>query len=506
MQARSSIQLGPIARVSLGVIALLISLLLVTDIVLGVMPSRTQAERLTRQRVAENIAVQLTSLLQAGDEAMVGKTIQAVLSRDADIHAISVRRSDGSTLMQRGHDGDAKMADFGQKSTVNQLRVPILAGTRPWGEVEVRFSDAEPHTLRGWLTEPALQLFLVLGMGGFALCYVYLRRAMHYLDPAAAVPDRVRKAFDTLTEGVVILDQKSQIVLANKAFRELDPEPGTQFNGQRIGTLTWLVPSAQEPSAKPPPWDRTLATSATVDAEPFTVLQPDGSAVQLLVTSAPISDAKGRPRGCMVTFDDVTPVHHANDELRQALAALEDSREKIEAQNRELRSLATRDSLTGCLNRRAFFETAELAFDRALQEHAELCCMMVDIDHFKQFNDLYGHAVGDQVIQIVARTLNAGLRPTDILCRYGGEEFCVVLPGASLEVVMEVAERLRSNIQEHASSAVRGTHVMPITASFGVCTRGLGARTLPELIEQADQALYKAKQTGRNRVSVFERS
>jgi diguanylate cyclase (GGDEF)-like protein len=114
--------------------------------------------------------------------------------------------------------------------------------------------------------------------------------------------------------------------------------------------------------------------------------------------------------------------------------------------------------------------------------------------------------VGDQVIQIVARTLSAGLRPTDVLCRYGGEEFCVVLPGASFEAVMEVAERLRMHIQEHASSAVRGTHVMPITASFGVCTRALGARKLPELIEQADQALYKSKQTGRNRVSVFERS
>lgn len=501
-----SLRVGPIARISSGLIALLLSLVLVADIVLGVVPSRAQAERHTRQRVAENLAVQITGLLQSGDEAMVGRTIQLVLNRDPDIHAISVRRNDGSTVLQRGQVDDAKGEALGEKSTVNELRVPILSGSRPWGEIEVRFADIEPGSVRGWLTQPALQMMFVLGVGGFALCYIYLRRAMHYLDPSSAVPDRVRKAFDTLTEGVVILDQRSRIVLANKAFRELDPEPGNPFNGRQIDSVTWLVASAEDRAAMPLPWEQTLKSSVTVDGQPFTVSQPDGSSTKLLVTSAPITDSKGRPRGCMVTFDDVTPVHRANDELRQALTELESSRAQIEAQNRELRSLATRDSLTGCFNRRAFFEIAESAFDRAMQGHIDFCAMMVDIDHFKQFNDLYGHAVGDQVIQVVARTLAAGLRPTDILCRYGGEEFCVVLPGASLELVAEVAERLRSNIESYAQSAIRGTQVIAITASFGVSTRALGARSLPELIEQSDQALYQSKAAGRNRVTSFERS
>jgi diguanylate cyclase (GGDEF)-like protein/PAS domain S-box-containing protein len=384
--------------------------------------------------------------------------------------------------------------------------VPILSGRQPWGEVEVRFADNEPNTLWAWLKQPAVQMLFVLGLGGFVLCYAYLRRAMQYLDPSASVPDRVRKAFDTLTEGVVILDQQARILLANRAFRQLHPEAGGELNGLRIDALDWLLPAREQTPGSSAPWQQTLKASVTVDAEPFSVAQPDGPVTQLLVTSAPIVDGKGRARGCMVTFDDVTSVHQANEGLRQALAELERSREQVEAQNCELRKLATRDSLTGCLNRRAFFEGAETEFVAAVEGHTEFSCMMVDIDHFKQFNDLHGHAVGDQVIQAVARALFAGLRTTDLLCRYGGEEFCIVLPGTSIEVSMQVAERLRLKIQEHARGAVRGTQVLPISASFGVCTRAMGARSLLELIDQADQALYKSKADGRNRVTAFERT
>jgi diguanylate cyclase (GGDEF)-like protein/PAS domain S-box-containing protein len=389
---------------------------------------------------------------------------------------------------------------------LNQLRVPILAGQRPWGEVEVSFSDSAPKTVWSWMTRPEVQMLFVLGVGGFGLCYLYLRRAMQYLDPAAVVPDRVRKAFDTLTEGVVILDQQSRIVLANQAFRQLNPQPDDDLNAKRLDALTWLSPDPQAGSALAAPWTRSLTSSVTVDAVPYTVPQADGSAIRLLLTSAPIADAKGRARGCMVTFDDVTPVHRSNDELRRALAELERSRELIEAKNLELVELATRDSLTGCLNRRAFFEAAEKAFDNANRLQGELCCLMVDIDRFKQFNDLYGHAVGDQVIQVVARALAAGSRPTDIVCRYGGEEFCILLPGTSRAVALDVAERLRSRIELSAQGSMRSTRVEKVTASFGLSTRAAGVRSLQELIEQADQALYQSKAAGRNQVTTFERS
>ncbi len=320
-----SMRLGPIARVSLGLISLLISLVLVADFVLDAVPSRSQAERQARQRVAANLAIQITSLLESGEETMVGKTIQQVLARDPDIRAINVRRSDGSMLLQRGEAG--KTRAVGEASTANQLRIPILAAQQPWGEVEVMFAAA-PTTMMVWLKEPAVQLLAVLAFGGFLLAYAYLRRAMQFLNPSASVPDRVRKAFDTLTEGVVILDQQARIVLANAAFRRLHPQANSDLNGQHIDGLAWL--GAGRNPDQPAPWARTLQSAATVNSEPLALPQAEGPATQLLVTSAPIADNKGHARGCMVTFDDVTAVHLANDELRVTLSKLQQSRQHIE--------------------------------------------------------------------------------------------------------------------------------------------------------------------------------
>jgi diguanylate cyclase (GGDEF)-like protein/PAS domain S-box-containing protein len=338
------------------------------------------------------------------------------------------------------------------------------------------------------------------------LCYAYLRRAMQYLNPSASVPDRVRKAFDSLAEGLLIVDQQARIVLANRAFRQLHPSADAELNGRRIDTLDWLVDGIEAAGAGPAPWSQTLQSGAPVSAQPLALLQPDGVSTQVLISSSAIIDNSGRARGCMITFDNVTAIHRANEELRGTLVQLQSSRQRVEEQNGELRRLASRDSLTGCFNRRAFFELAGELFAQARQGHTALCCLMVDIDHFKQFNDNHGHAVGDQVIQVVARSLAAGLRQTDVLGRYGGEEFCIVLPGATPQEALAVAERMRVDIEANARGAIRGSEVSPIRASFGLAVLSLNARSIEDLIDQADQALYSSKQAGRNRVTQWQRA
>ncbi len=506
MSARTGFRMGPIARLSFGVVALLVSLVLLADMLLGVVPVQGAAERHVRQRIAESLAGQITPLLEAGDSTTLGKTIQNVLVRDAEMRSITVRRADGSALMQRGQATPAQQGVSTAASTDEYLRVPIFAGNQVWGEIELRFPKLERPTLRVWLGQPGVQLMLVLGLGGFLLTYAYLRRAMHYLNPSASVPDRVRKAFDTLAEGLLVVNQQSCIVLANRAFRNLHPLAEGELNGRHIESLGWLAVGASRSSQTPAPWLQTLKTGAPVSAQPLELRQPDGSAIQLLVSSAAIADNKGRARGCMITFDNVTAVHRANEDLRHAVAKLESSRQRIEEQNEELRLLATRDPLTGCFNRRAFFELAVKAFTHARRGQTGLCCLMVDIDHFKQFNDVHGHAVGDQVIQVVARMLSAGLRLGDFLGRYGGEEFCIVLPGATLQDALAVAERMRADIEASARDAIRGVEVMPIAASFGVASVSPGVRSIEAMVEQADQALYRSKKTGRNRVTPWDRS
>jgi diguanylate cyclase (GGDEF)-like protein len=502
MSAAKLWRIGPIARISLGLVALLVSLVLLADMLLDVVPGRAERQREARQRVTENLAMQFTALLEAGDTATLGKTIQQVLTRDADIRSISVRRIDGSTVVQHGQAQPIGEMLPRAASTANHLRVPILSGRETWGEIDLQFVPTEPTTLAGWLAQPFLQLMLVLAAGGFLLCYAYLRRAMQYLNPSASVPDRVRSAFDSISEGLLILDLKGRVVLANKAFRQLHPAAVGELNGLAIEALGWLVDSAGSTGA-PGPWEETLRSGAAVAAQPLVLAGPDGAPTQLLVSSAAITDNTGRTRGCLITFDNVTAIHQANEELRSTLHQLEGSRRRIEEQNSELRRLASRDALTGCFNRRAFFTAAEQLFAQARRDHSPLCCLMIDIDHFKQFNDRYGHAVGDQVIQVVARTLAAGLRQVDVLARYGGEEFCIVLPGAAPADALAVAERIRADIEAGANRAIRSTAVMPITASFGLVSLNEASRSIEALIDQADQALYASKNNGRNRVTIW---
>jgi diguanylate cyclase (GGDEF)-like protein len=270
--------------------------------------------------------------------------------------------------------------------------------------------------------------------------------------------------------------------------------------GKNLSQIPWLANSDEKADI---PWETAMRTQANVGGQAFTIAQPDQNALKVIVNAAPIQDARGKLRGCMVTFHDVTQLHHANEQMRNALNALEASREQIEQQNVELVRLAERDSLTGCLNRRALFSTAEPLLGKLRQEARNMACIMADIDYFKRVNDTHGHLIGDQVIVAAARTMSDRMRGADLLCRYGGEEFCIVLPGASEEAAVEAAERMRQEIERQVGPSIRTVEDLHITCSFGVTSLRSGAETLPELIELADFALYASKRSGRNRVTLW---
>jgi diguanylate cyclase (GGDEF)-like protein len=127
---------------------------------------------------------------------------------------------------------------------------------------------------------------------------------------------------------------------------------------------------------------------------------------------------------------------------------------------------------------------------------------MIDIDHFKSVNDRFGHSTGDQVIMLVASALMSQLRPDDLLCRYGGEEFCVLLPDADAGQARAVAERLRDAVEANVCPGLRLPAAPVITASFGVAGGAERRPSLDALINAADGALYESKRAGRNRVTM----
>lgn len=166
----------------------------------------------------------------------------------------------------------------------------------------------------------------------------------------------------------------------------------------------------------------------------------------------------------------------------------------------EVQQLAATDSLTGLHNRRHFFELAEREFERARRYGRPLAAIMLDIDHFKHVNDSYGHAIGDQVLRVIASRCQESLREIDVLGRYGGEEFVALLPENDLEGACKAAERLRLRVADTPMDTLRGP--LTVTISLGVAAFTESCPGPSELLNQADAAMYAAKAAGRNRVVV----
>ena len=169
--------------------------------------------------------------------------------------------------------------------------------------------------------------------------------------------------------------------------------------------------------------------------------------------------------------------------------------------HQQLSLLAITDSLTGIFNRRHFFELAEPEYQEAVRYDRPFSVLMFDLDLFKNVNDKYGHAKGDDILRTVAQRCASTVRQTDILARYGGEEFVAVLPQTGAKKAAALADRLRQVIS--SSPMVTENGLLTATASFGVSTLSAGVKDLMEMLNRADAALYQAKQTGRNRVCTW---
>lgn len=190
----------------------------------------------------------------------------------------------------------------------------------------------------------------------------------------------------------------------------------------------------------------------------------------------------------------------------------EEINERLEVSTQEITTLkknlqkvtieAQRDFLTGVFNRKTFEKMIDEQIIAVKEHPSDLCLLMVDIDHFKQFNDKFGHLLGDEVLKTVARTLTDTLKGRDIVARFGGEEFVVILPDTPMDGAMKVAEMIRSAIAgKELKRRDTGESFGSITVSIGVAHYRPAADTLPTLIKRADDAMYYSKHTGRNKVT-----
>ncbi|MBN1982849.1 MAG: diguanylate cyclase [Chitinivibrionales bacterium] len=182
--------------------------------------------------------------------------------------------------------------------------------------------------------------------------------------------------------------------------------------------------------------------------------------------------------------------------------ALQEEISQCEKNKAQLEEMVISDPLTGLNNRRYFFENAQRILEQALATQNPLSVLMADVDHFKRVNDTHGHGVGDQVLVTISKLLRQNVRTEDMVCRYGGEEFVILLYGHNQSQAWSVAERIREKIQETILPLLSG--ILTVTISVGIATFVSGQRcSIDALIEQADNALYEAKKNGRNQTIIF---
>lgn len=493
---------SPLLQMTLALVGICGTLVLLADLFFGVLPDRGAQTMQLRKNIGEALAVQVAALLQSDDSATLQRTLNGVAARIDDVRSLAIRRADGSVALQAGDHARWWQATDGDVSRPEQVIVPLSAGGARWGSFELAFRADSVHPVWRWLTQPLMLTLLFLSAAGMLMFGLYMRRALQHLDPASVIPQRVQGAFDAMSEGVVVLDARGRVMLANKAFRKLHVDAAAVATGNTLSALAWLVPSLP-PDATAHPWMRAIASRAESAGDTLEIAPGSADARQLVINCAPIADPAGHVRGCLVTFDDVSQLQRANQALHDTMAELNASKEDLQRQNVELERLATRDPMTGCLNRRAFYAAYEPMFARTQAGGGGLTCLMIDIDHFKAVNDSHGHAVGDLVIQGLAKMLLESARPGDLVCRHGGEEFCVVLPGAGRVEASAFAERLRERVERECGAQVREVRNLRVTVSLGLSVLARDVSVAAALVDRADQALYSAKRGGRNRMCEF---
>jgi diguanylate cyclase (GGDEF)-like protein/PAS domain S-box-containing protein len=490
-------RLGPVLRLSLGLVILTSSILVMADLV-GLVPDENDLELESRIQLSEGLATQLMPAAEIGDFAAIRRTLDVTGARTEDVLSAGLRAAGGRLMVAAGKHRELWDPKDDTRSSPTHVRLPLFQRGKEWGTVEVRFDgSASASVLIALWERPLLRLVAAVAVVGFVLYMFYMRRTLRHLDPSAVIPTRVQHALDVMTEGVLLLDEHERIVLANSAFAERMGRTPVSLMGVKASGLGWKSPDPESVLLNYP-WREAIRDARTSTGTRLRFDPEEGASISFAVNASPILDGWEKPKGCIVTFDDQTELEQKSAALEAAYIEIEKSRDEIQLHNQELEVLSKRDPLTGVANRRAFMEWAENELVAAQTRGARFSVLMCDIDHFKRINDNHGHAAGDDVIKSVADLFATEVRGSDSVCRYGGEEFCVAFPGSAVEVAMRVAERLRRKI------AAPGFTRVPVTMSFGVVSSESGATTLPELLEQADQALYASKEGGRDRVTRFD--
>lgn len=336
--------------------------------------------------------------------------------------------------------------------------------------------------------DPTPIAFAVTAVG---LAWSLLRQGLLTVVPIAQAT-----VLKNLQDAVVVIDSGDRVALVNDAFKAWFGVHGSVI-GQDVATLLSAWPEVQEALVSE---QEDEEGQEGQDQRKDQQVRLDYPSRRFLdISRGEVRDERGRLRGRVVVLRDVTALRLTERQLREANIRLTTQLQTIETLQEGLREQALRDSLTGLYNRRYLEETIGRELARVGRDGQHLSLLMIDLDHFKTVNDEFGHAAGDRVLRWFGDLVRTKLRPGDIACRYGGEEFVLLMPTASRATALERADQIRVAFRQLVGIASDHQYG-DVTLSAGVAVFPEDATEASELRRKADAALYTAKRAGRDRV------
>ncbi len=321
----------------------------------------------------------------------------------------------------------------------------------------------------------------------FSLAWMVVAVAIFRFRLFDLVPIARDTLVDKMNDGILVLDAMDKVVDINPAAQKL------------LGGATGLVLGKQVEEVVTA-WEKMAGDLSPTQESRVELALGEADAVFAEMVVTPLFDHQGRRSGRLIVLRDITQHKQAQSALTQANDLLTVQLAENQVLQGKLREQSIRDPLTGLYNRLYLAETMERELARAEREEYPVSIIMLDIDHFKYVNDLYGHLAGDRFLEQMGKVLRNHARSSDIVCRYGGEEFLLVMPGMPLEASVPRAEQLRATIEAMVLN-YEGKEIRA-TVSIGLVFYQPGT-TADEVLKAADMALYAAKDKGRNCVAVW---
>ena len=415
----------------------------------------------------------------------------------------AVLKSGELLVLEDAQNSEYKHYNFLESFQTKSLIVfPLIAGSNRLGAIILTYNHIhrfQPEEIS--IGEQAANL-IALSLEKFQV----VEHAHHRAEKSETLRKAGVAVTETLqTEGAVerILDQLAQVVPYDSASIQI-------LNGNElriIGGRGWENDSLVLGVRFPIPGDNPN-TIAIQTGKPYYLPETKKCATFNNPLSSHILSwlgvpliIQGRAIG-LLAIDSTKPNHFTKENIELATAFADQVAITLENIRlyEDVQSQALTDPLTGLYNRRGLFELGKVEFARATRSGRPFSGIMIDLDHFKEVNDTYGHSTGDQVLCEVARRCKRCVREIDFVGRYGGEEIIILLPETAMNAGLHVAERLRTAIANRPI-LVEESMELSITASLGVANRDENTTTLETLIARADQAMYIAKHKGRNRVA-----